>query len=335
MALYPLARAALFCLPPELAHTFTLKSLKVLYHTGALSFCSKIHKPVKAMGLTFQNPVGLAAGLDKNGAYIDPLGALGFGFVEIGTVTPLPQVGNPKPRLFRLKSEKALINRMGFNNHGVDSLIQSVKKRRYKGILGINIGKNKATPLEYASKDYLSAMGKVYNYADYITINISSPNTPGLTSLQAAATLAPLLQALKQEQQLLADKYERYVPLVVKVSPDGPDEGIAALADTILSSKIDGIIATNTTITRPLPKGILHGQEAGGLSGDPLFDRATYCLSSLAAHVKGEIPIIASGGVGSAQQAQAKLSAGATLVQLYTGLIYQGPGLVQNVGNAI
>ena len=279
------------------------------------------------MGLKFKNPIGVAAGLDKNGDYIDALAKLGFGFIEIGTITPKPQAGNPKPRLFRLPQSRAIINRMGFNNKGIDVLIANVKKARYKGILGINIGKNASTPIENALDDYLICLQKSYPYASYITINISSPNTVGLRDLQHGEFLNHLLSGLKAEQTRLSDQYGRYVPLLVKVSPDLDHAEIHDLAATILRHQIDGVIATNTTISRET----VNSQETGGLSGAPLTTLSTSALHVLHQSLQGKVPLIGVGGIMNAQDAQAKFDAGADLIQLYTGLIYNGPFLLKSM----
>lgn len=292
-------------------------------------------KPVTCMGLEFPNPVGLAAGLDKNGAYIDALAALGFGFIEIGTITPRPQAGNPHPRLFRLPQAKAIINRMGFNNDGVDKLIENVKAAKFKGVLGINIGKNADTPVEKAVDDYLICLEKVYNYASYITVNISSPNTKNLRSLQSGDALTELLQTLKQRQLALAEEHQHYVPLVLKVAPDLEPSDIEFIAQQLLQFKIDGLIVTNTTLSREGVENLPHGDEAGGLSGAPVFEKSTACLAAFAKILEGKIPLIGVGGILSGEQAVAKRNAGATLVQVYSGLVYTGPELVKDCVDAL
>ena len=312
---YRLIRPLLFCLPPETAHSLTLSALKVLPISQKIP-----DAPKTVWGLEFKNPIGIAAGLDKNGDYIDALAKLGFGFIEIGTITPKPQIGNPKPRLFRLPKSRAIINRMGFNNKGIDALIANVKKAKYKGILGINIGKNASTPIESALDDYLICLKKAYPYASYITINISSPNTVGLRDLQHGEFLNQLLSGLKAEQGRLAQEHKRYVPLLVKVSPDLMETEIQALAAAFLKHQIDGVIATNTTISR---EGV-HSQESGGLSGAPLTTRSTQILQALHLELQGKIPLIGVGGIMNAQDAETKFAAGADLIQVYTGLIYQG-----------
>ncbi|RZA05662.1 MAG: quinone-dependent dihydroorotate dehydrogenase [Moraxellaceae bacterium] len=334
--LYQLTRPALFAMAPERAHNATLTSLKLAHKAGLLSrLYPKINQPVACMGIRFDNPVGLAAGLDKNGDYIDALAALGFGFIEIGTITPRPQQGNPHPRLFRLPQAQAIINRMGFNNDGVDKLVENVKAATYKGVLGINIGKNADTPVENAVDDYLICLNKVYQYASYITVNISSPNTQGLRSLQSGDALTDLLQQLKDRQLYLAEKYGHYVPLVLKVAPDLSDEDIAFISEQLLATEIDGLITTNTTLSRDGVSELPYGDEAGGLSGAPVFERSTECLSAFATHLQGRIPLIGVGGISTGEQAQAKMDAGASLVQLYSGLIYQGPDLINDCVNAL
>lgn len=328
--MYTLLRNALFLLPAEASHTVALKSLACAQHLKLLSLFkpSPLPCPITVMGLDFPNPVGLAAGLDKNGDYIDPLMALGFGFVEIGTVTPRAQPGNPKPRLFRLPAHRAIINRMGFNNLGVDHLIEQAGRRRLRGVLGINIGKNFDTPVERAAEDYLICMDKVYVHADYITVNISSPNTPGLRSLQFGDELGALLIKLKARQRDLAEQYGRYVPLAVKIAPDMSDEELKQVGDLLVKYGIDGVIAGNTTVSREAVADSAFAGEAGGLSGAPLRDRSTQVVNTLANHLSGELPIIAAGGILSAADAVEKIQAGASLVQIYTGFIYSGPSLV-------
>lgn len=291
------------------------------------------------MGITFPNPIGLAAGLDKDGAYIDGLAALGFGFIEIGTVTPRAQPGNPKPRMFRLPRAQALINRMGFNNGGVDAFVHNVQASRFyqekQGILGLNIGKNADTPIERATDDYLHCLDKVYPYAAYVAVNISSPNTKNLRQLQQASELDALLSALKQAQARLADTHGRYVPLVLKIAPDLDNDQIETIADALMRHYIDGVIASNTTITRDAVQGLAHADEAGGLSGAPVRDLSTRVIRALHRAFKGEIPIIGVGGILSGEHARDKMDAGASLVQLYTGLIYRGPSLVRECAEAV
>lgn len=332
--LYSLARPLLFSLAPERAHELTLSLLKSAHRMRLIR--SKIPaKPVTCMGIEFPNPVGLAAGLDKNGAYIDALAALGFGFIEIGTITPRPQAGNPHPRLFRLPDAKAIINRMGFNNEGVDALIEHVKSAKFKGVLGINIGKNADTPVENAVDDYLICLEKVYNYASYITVNISSPNTKNLRSLQSGDALTELLETLKNRQLELAELHQHYVPLVLKVAPDLTLSDIEFIAKQLLQFKIDGLIVTNTTLSREGVETLQHAEEAGGLSGAPVFEKSTACLAAFAAQLQGQIPLIGVGGILSGEQALAKQQAGASLVQIYSGLIYTGPMLIEDCVNTL
>lgn len=327
--LYAAARSVLFKLDAEKAHQVTLKSIDQAHQLGMLApMYRTVDKPVACMGLTFANPVGLAAGLDKDGAHIDALAALGFGFLEIGTVTPRPQPGNPKPRLFRLPQAGAIINRMGFNNAGVDQLISNVRAAQYRGILGINIGKNADTPVEQATSDYLTCLDKVYPHASYVTLNISSPNTKGLRSLQSGHALTELLTTVKDRQLALASQHGRYVPLVLKVAPDLEPEDIQFIAEQLLACEIDGLIATNTTLSRDGVAGLRHGDEQGGLSGQPVFEKSTECLRQFAQLLNGRVALIGVGGIASAEQAKAKQAAGADLVQLYSGMIYQGPALI-------
>ncbi len=330
---YPLARYFLFKLDPEVAHELSIKQLALLGGTPLdIFFRQKLpSRPVTVMGLTFDNPVGLAAGLDKDGEAIDAFGAMGFGFIEVGTVTPRPQPGNDKPRLFRVIPAEGIINRMGFNNKGVDHLIENVKKSNYKGILGINIGKNKDTPLENGKDDYLICMDKVYPYAGYIAVNISSPNTPGLRQLQYGAALDELLVALKNRQLELAEKHGKYVPLTVKIAPDLSNEEISQVAESLIRNKIDGVIATNTTLDRDMIFDMPHAAETGGLSGRPLQAKSTAFIRELAKQLNGAMPIIGVGGIDSPLAAREKLDAGAQLVQVYSGFIYKGPKLVSDI----
>ncbi len=307
--LYSLARPMLFSLSPERAHELTLSLLKSAHKIG-LARQHIAPKPVTCMGIEFPNPVGLAAGLDKNGAYIDALAAMGFGFIEIGTITPRPQAGNPQPRLFRIPEAKAIINRMGFNNDGVDQLIENVKSSKFKGILGINIGKNADTPVENAVDDYLICLEKVYHYASYITVNISSPNTKNLRSLQSGDALTELLETLKQRQLELAEQYHHYVPLVLKVAPDLTEEDIEFIANQLLQFKIDGLIVTNTTLSRVGVESLPYGNEAGGLSGAPVFEKSTECLRQFAKRLNGQIPLIGVGGITQGEHALAKKRCG-------------------------
>ncbi|MCC6136569.1 MAG: quinone-dependent dihydroorotate dehydrogenase [Candidatus Contendobacter sp.] len=328
---YPPLRTLLFQLDPETAHDLTLQLLRSAPVLPLnLLFGSRTPMvPRRVMGLDFPNPVGLAAGLDKNGECIPAWTALGFGFVEIGTVTPRPQSGNPKPRMFRLTRAEALINRMGFNNKGVDYLVERVRQSGFKGVLGINIGKNADTPAERAVDDYLIGLRAAYPWASYITVNISSPNTPGLRDLQYGAALDDLLTALKAEQQRLTDSYGRYVPLALKIAPDIADPDLPTVAEALRRHRIDAVIATNTTFSRAGVEGLPHAEEAGGLSGAPLRDRATAVVRQLAELLAGELPIIASGGIMRGTDAANRIVAGASLVQLYTGFIYRGPELIQ------
>jgi dihydroorotate dehydrogenase len=291
------------------------------------------------MGINFPNPVGLAAGLDKDGAYIDGLAALGFGFIEVGTVTPRAQPGNPKPRMFRLKKANAIINRMGFNNGGVDAFVANVQASSYyqdkQGVLGLNIGKNADTPIDRAADDYLLCLEKVYPYAGYVAINISSPNTKNLRQLQEASDLSALLARLKGAQRRLADRHGRYVPIAVKIAPDIDNEQIKAIAGALMRYKLDGVIATNTTIARDRVKGMQHADELGGLSGAPVFEPSNAVIRALKAELGNALPIIGVGGIFSGENARAKIDAGASLVQLYTGLIYRGPALVRECAAAL
>ena len=318
---------------PEKSHDFTINWLHKTQHSFLKSFYSEplISHPVTVAGLTFDNPVGLAAGLDKNGECIDAFAAMGFGFIEVGTVTPRPQPGNPKPRLFRLPEAKAIINRMGFNNKGVDYLVEQVKNSRYQGTLGINIGKNKDTPDENALDDYLICLNKVYQYASYVTVNISSPNTPGLRNLQYGEALDNLLVGLKAAQDTLTQAHSKYVPLFIKIAPDLSDEEIESISQSLINAKMDGVIATNTTLDRNKVKGLLHAEEAGGLSGSVLTEASLEVNRKLATALDGALPIIGVGGIDSPQAAKDRLNAGASLVQVYSSFIYQGPALVKNI----
>ena len=322
-------RPLLFKLEPEHAHHITLRTFSLLSHINLPPRVAPRTTPTTLMGLNLPNPIGLAAGLDKNGECIDGLAALGFGFIEVGTVTPRPQEGNPQPRLFRISAHRAIINRMGFNNRGIDALLANIKSAKYTGILGINIGKNATTPIENAVEDYLTCLNKAYEYASYITVNISSPNTQNLRSLQEGNELSKLLNELKEKQAQLAQKTGRYVPLAVKIAPDLDQEQIADIADVILQTDMDGVIATNTTIDK---SGLGHSpwaQEAGGLSGEPVREVSNLVLQNLAQELNGKVPIIGAGGILSGADAAEKIHLGATAVQLYSGLIYRGAGLVK------
>jgi dihydroorotate dehydrogenase len=338
--LYAATRPLLFLLDAEDAHNLTLPSLRRAARLGLTRLIPKpVADPRTVMGLRFPNPVGLAAGLDKDGAYIDGLAALGFGFIEVGTVTPRAQPGNPKPRMFRLQHASALINRMGFNNGGADAFVRNVQASRFyqekTGILGLNIGKNADTPIERAAEDYLICLEKVYPYASYVTVNISSPNTKNLRQLQGADELDALLSQLKSAQRRLADRHSRYVPLTLKIAPDIETEQIKTIAAALLRHGIDGVIATNTTTNRDAVRGLEHAEEAGGLSGAPVKDVSTTVIRALKAELGDTVPIIGVGGILSGADAKEKQDAGAALVQLYTGLIYRGPALVRECASAL
>lgn len=338
--LYQIARPALFFLDPETAHHFTLPALKRAASLGLTkTFPTPRYDPRTCMGITFPNPVGMAAGLDKDGTYIDGLAALGFGFIEIGTVTPRAQAGNPQPRMFRLPQAQAIINRMGFNNGGVDAFVRNVQTSKFyqnkEGILGLNIGKNADTPIERAADDYLHCLEKVYPYASYVTVNISSPNTKNLRQLQGGSELDALLAQIKEKQMWLSDQHKRYVPIALKIAPDVDSEQIKTIADTLIRHNLDAVIATNTTITRDAVTGLQHAEQAGGLSGAPVFELSNSVIRHLKAELGNAIPIIGVGGILSGKDAQMKIDAGASLVQLYTGLIYRGPALITESAKAI
>ncbi|PKO51278.1 MAG: dihydroorotate dehydrogenase (quinone) [Betaproteobacteria bacterium HGW-Betaproteobacteria-20] len=337
MNIYSLASPLLFQFDAETSHDFTLKSLKTAARLGVLKLYPEppVCQPRQVMGITFPNPVGLAAGLDKNAAVIDGMAALGFGFIEVGTVTPRPQPGNPKPRLFRVRDAQGIVNRFGFNNFGVDNLIENVKAAKYKGVLGINIGKNFDTPMENAVDDYLICMRKVYAHASYITVNISSPNTKNLRALQEKEALSHLLATLKLEQTKLAETHGKYVPITLKIAPDLEQEQINEIADLLMEHKIDGVIATNTTLARDMVQGMEHADEAGGLSGAPVRAKSTLVIQQLSQRLQGELPIIGVGGILSGADAVEKIAAGADLVQIYSGLIYKGPKLVHDICRAL
>ncbi len=334
---YPAIRKVLFQFDAETIHELTIKGLKSTGKSplNALYKQNIQDKPLTIMGINFPNPVGLAAGLDKNGECIDAFAAMGFGFVEIGTVTPRPQPGNDKPRIFRLPEANAVINRMGFNNKGVDYLVSQVQASNFKGVLGINIGKNKDTPEENAKDDYVHCMRKVYDFATYITVNISSPNTPGLRSLQYGEALDELLSALKAEQTVLAKQYDKYVPVAVKIAPDLSAEEVQSIAKSLIDNNIDGVIATNTTLSRVGAEGLEFGAEQGGLSGQPVKEKSTQVIKLLSEALDNKLPIIGVGGIASSKDANEKLQAGASLVQVYTGFIYQGPPLIKDIVNGL
>jgi dihydroorotate dehydrogenase len=338
--LYSLARPLLFAMDAEQAHHLTLPALK---RASALGLTRAIKRPQAdprtVMGIVFPNPVGLAAGLDKDGAFIDGLADLGFGSIEVGTVTPRAQAGNPKPRMFRLPGAHAIINRMGFNNGGVDAFVANVQASKFyqnrAGVLGLNIGKNADTPIERAADDYLHCLAKVYPYASYVTVNISSPNTKNLRQLQGASELDSLLAQLKDAQARLADQHKRYVPLALKIAPDIDQEQVKNIAGALLRHRIDGVIATNTTLSRTAVEGMQHGAEAGGLSGAPVFGLSNTVIRLLHAELGDALPIIGVGGIMQGSDAAAKIAAGAKLVQLYSGLIYAGPALVRDCAEAL
>jgi dihydroorotate dehydrogenase len=335
--MYSLARELLFKLSPETSHELSIDLIGAGGRLGLNGLLTKAPTslPVNVMGLQFANPVGLAAGLDKNGDAIDGFAQLGFGFVEIGTVTPRPQPGNPKPRLFRLPEAEAVINRMGFNNHGVDHLLARVRAAKFKGVLGINIGKNFDTPVERAVDDYLTCLDKVYAHASYVTVNVSSPNTPGLRSLQFGDSLKELLEALRRRQEDLAQEHGKRVPLAIKIAPDMSDEETALVASALLGADMDAVIATNTTLSREGVEGLAHADEAGGLSGAPVRDKSTHIVKVLAGELSGRLPIIAVGGITEGKHAAEKIAAGASLVQIYSGFIYKGPALIREAVDAI
>lgn len=338
---YALTRPFLFGLDPEHAHEVTLNTLERFQNTPLQRFWAapRDQDPVTLAGLTFPNRVGLAAGLDKNGRAIDGLGAMGFGFIEVGTVTPQPQPGNPKPRIFRLPAAHALINRLGFNNEGLASFVANVQKahsfRAQGGLIGLNIGKNAKTPIEQATNDYLIGLAGVYPHADYITINISSPNTANLRQLQSDEALDQLLGALQERRNLLEGQHKRRVPIFVKIAPDLDENQVAVIAQTLLKNQLDGVIATNTTISREAVAGLSHAHETGGLSGRPVFEASNHVIRQLRSHLGPTFPIIGVGGILSAEDAQIKRAAGADLVQIYTGLIYKGPQLVKEITKAL
>lgn len=330
-------RELLFLLPTESSHHVSMQSIAWLQQMKLASLVAKprIEDPVEVMGIRFPNRVGLAAGLDKNAAYVDGLAALGFGCIEVGTVTPVAQPGNEKPRLFRLREQQAIINRMGFNNEGVDALVQRVKRSNFDGVLGINIGKNKLTPLEQTLDDYVACLRKVYQHSSYVTINISSPNTKDLRALQHGDELSMLLQGLKLVQRELAEECERYVPLVVKIAPDMDDEDLRTVCQQLMAFDIDGVIVSNTTISRSEVEGAKHAGEAGGLSGAPLLEKSNHALEVVVAEVQGRVAVIGVGGIMTGDDAAEKIRLGADLVQIYTGFIFEGPDLIESSARAI
>lgn len=338
--MYSLIRRAIFSLEPETAHDLAIQALhwagqKPFYPLFKALLNAPNGQPKTVMGIEFKNPIGLAAGADKNGEAIDGFGAMGFGFIEVGTVTPLAQEGNAKPRQFRLPEVEGIINRNGFNNYGIDHLIENVKRCRYDGVLGINIGKNKLTPLEHGKDDYLICLNKAYNYAGYITVNISSPNTPDLRQLQYGDYFDDLLQSIKATQLQLAEQYQKYVPIAVKIAPDLSEQELVQIADTLLRHQLDGVIATNTTISRDNVTGLANAEQVGGLSGKPLQHKSTAIIRRLYQELNGRIPIIGSGGIDGVTNAQEKIQAGAELLQIYSGLIYHGPALIRALIKAI
>ena len=340
ITLYQSLRQLLFLLPVETAHHLTLMALRIAERVGlSQRWVHGVYRPATVMGLKFRNRVGLAAGLDKDARCVEGLLAMGFGFVEVGTVTPRPQPGNPTPRLFRLPEERALINRMGFNNGGASAAAERIRWARRRlgpaaGLIGVNIGKNKDTELSNATQDYLLGLDAVYDVADYVTVNVSSPNTAGLRDLQQSDSLHALLTALKRRQAELHGSRGRYVPLAAKLSPDLTPEQIDAVARVLLDVGVDGCIATNTTVTRPLPETARHRDEAGGLSGEPLHELTVACIAQLARALDGRIPIIGVGGIHDVSSARRVIDAGAALVQVYTGFVYEGPSLVRDIARS-
>ncbi|TQV81572.1 quinone-dependent dihydroorotate dehydrogenase [Aliikangiella coralliicola] len=334
---YPLIRFVLFRLDAEKTHDLTLRWLRRIEKSvfRGLITQSVVDDPIEVFGIQFPNRIGLAAGLDKNGECIDAFAALGFGHIEVGTVTPRPQPGNPKPRLFRLPSKNGIINRFGFNNHGVDQLVENVKSSNFSGVLGINIGKNFDTPVEKAVDDYMICMEKVYPYASYITVNISSPNTANLRQLQFGEALDELLEAIKNKQAQLSQTHGRLIPVLIKIAPDLADSEIEQIASSFVKHQVDGVIATNTTFSRDGVEGETHADEQGGLSGAPVLNASTSVLEKLALKIDGAFPIIGVGGIDSGDAAKKKMTAGASLVQVYSGFIYRGPALVSEVAKAL
>ncbi len=331
---YPLARSVLFCMDAERAHHLTLKGLSLIQDSALAAFREDTFapgKPLEVMGLKFPNRLGLAAGLDKGATCIDGFGALGFGHIEVGTLTPRPQPGNPKPRLFRLKTAEAVINRMGFNNPGIDDALTRIQKRRFPGVLGINIGKNFDTPNEKAVDDYVYGLRQAYGHADYVAVNLSSPNTKALRELQFVDQCRPLLEALLEERRRLSQEHSKHCPIAVKVAPDLEETHARQLADLFADLKLNAVIATNTTLAREPVAGLKQANEAGGLSGRPLREKATEVISWFHDQLGDALPIIGAGGISSAADAQEKLDAGATLIQIYTGFIYNGPALIEDI----
>ncbi|MEZ5461759.1 quinone-dependent dihydroorotate dehydrogenase [Dokdonella sp.] len=335
--MYGLARSLLFCLDAERAHDLSLKAIETAYRTGLNPLVATRPRalPTNVFGIKFDNPVGLAAGLDKNAAHIDALGALGFGFIEVGTTTPRAQPGNPKPRMFRLPEHQAVINRLGFNNGGVDALVANVERSRFKGVLGINIGKNKDTPNENAIDDYLFCLERVHALAGYITVNISSPNTQGLRDLQEEETLRRLIGGICEAGEAHASRHGKRTPILLKIAPDLSELELDSIAEVLLASSIDGLICTNTTTERALVAGHRHAGEAGGLSGKPVFEKSTAVLRGMADRLDGRLPLIGVGGICIGSDAATKIDAGASLVQFYTGMVYKGPALIGDSVEAI
>jgi dihydroorotate dehydrogenase len=334
---YALAKPFLFCLDAERAHDLALIAFETAYRTGLVPLLSAKPAPLptRVFGFDFPNPVGLAAGLDKNGAHIDALAALGFGFIEIGTTTPRAQSGNPKPRMWRLPEHEAVINRLGFNNDGVDALVRNAERAKFSGVLGINIGKNKDTPNERAIDDYLFCLERVYARATYITVNISSPNTQSLRDLQEEETLKRFVGTLREAQERLASQHNVRKPMLLKIAPDLSDAELDGIADVLLGSAIDGVICSNTTIDRNLIEGAQHAEESGGLSGKPLFEKATSVLRKMVDRIGRKIPVVGVGGILSGVDAAAKVDAGASLIQFYTGMVYRGPNLIEECVESI
>lgn len=334
---YPIAKTLLFQFDAEKSHDLTLDWLSKIQNTPLQSLICQpqVNDPIECFGLTFPNRIGLAAGLDKDARCIDAFAAMGFGHIEVGTVTPRPQPGNPKPRLFRLPKADGLINRFGFNNLGVDNLINNVKAAKFNGILGINIGKNFDTPVEGANKDYLICLEKVYPYASYITVNISSPNTANLRQLQFGEALDDLLSAITSKQKQLTEEHGIRKPILIKIAPDLNDEEIDSLVETFLNHKVDGVIATNTTFSRKGVEGLPHSDEQGGLSGNPIFNASTQVVNKLTKRIDGAFPVIGVGGITSAVQAKTKIDAGAKLVQIYSGFIFKGPSLIYSIAKKL